>query len=213
MRTWIKICGTTSIADALASVRAGADAVGFIFAASPRRVTAQKAQEIIRELPPNVERIGVFMDSTVDEISKTVSEVDLTGIQLHGEESAEEIYSRLPRDRRSFMRIIKTILVRDGFEQKFESLKSADSVINAWLFDSGTGSGVTFDWKVAKGRLGKREQFIIAGGLTADNVGQAMAEFCPWGVDVVSGVERERGKKDHEKLKAFVAAVRKAEQQ
>ena len=213
MRTWIKICGTTSIADALASVQAGADALGFIFAASARRVTPQKAQEIIRELPPNVERIGVFMDATADEVAKTVSEVDLTGIQLHGDESAQEVYSRLPRDRRSFMRIIKTILVRDGFEQKFESIQSADSVINAWLFDSGTGSGVTFDWKVARGRLGKRERFIIAGGLNPENVGQAMAEFLPWGVDVVSGVERERGHKDHDKLKAFVAAVRKAEQQ
>ncbi len=213
MRTWIKICGTTSIADALAAVQAGADAVGFIFAASPRRVTAQKAQEIIRELPPKVERIGVFMDAPADEVAKTVSEVDLTGIQLHGEESAPEIYGQLPRDRRSFMRIIKTILVRDGFAQKFESMKSADSVINAWLFDSGSGSGVTFDWKVAREKLGMTERFIIAGGLTPENVGQAMAEFSPWGVDVVSGVERERGQKDHEKLKAFVAAVRKAEQQ
>ncbi len=213
MRTWIKICGTTSIADALASVQAGADALGFIFAASARRVTAEKAQEIIRELPPNVERIGVFMNAAADEVAKTVSEVDLTGVQLHGEESGQEIYSRLPRDKRPFMRIIKTILVRDGFEKKFESSKSEDSVINAWLFDSGTGSGVTFDWKVAREKLPKPERFIIAGGLTPENVRQAMAEFSPWGVDVVSGVERERGHKDHEKLKVFVAAVRKAEQQ
>src|SRR5258708_28098461 len=166
MRTWIKICGSRSIADALASVQAGADALGFIFAASARRVSVQKAQEIIRELPPKVERIGVFMNAAADEVAKTVNEVDLTGIQLHGEESAPEIYGQLPRDRRSFMRIIKTILVRDGFAQKFESMKSADSVINAWLFDSGSGSGVTFDWKVAREKLGMTQRFIIAGGLT-----------------------------------------------
>src|SRR5258708_39337222 len=129
MRTWIKICGTTSIADALAAVQAGADAVGFIFAASPRRVTAQKAQEIIRELPPKVERISVFLDAPADEVAKTASEGDMTGIQLHGEQSAPEIYGQLPRDRTSLMRIIKTILVRDGFAQKIEAMKSADTAV------------------------------------------------------------------------------------
>ena len=161
-------------------------------------------------MPPNVERIGVFMDSTADEVSKTVSEVDLTGIQLHGEESVQEIYDKLPSDRRDSLRIIKTVLVRNGFAMKL----SAEAFVNAWLFDSGAGSGVTFDWKSARERLGQAPgRFIIAGGLTPENVVQAMAEFSPWGVDVVSGVERERGHKNPEKLKAFVAAVRKAEQQ
>src|SRR5258708_28532097 len=105
MRTWIIICGATSMADALAAVQAGADAVGFIFATSPRRVTAEKAQEIIRELPPKVERIGVFMDAPADEVAKTVSEVDLNGIQLHGEESAPQVYGQRPRAGISLIRL------------------------------------------------------------------------------------------------------------
>jgi phosphoribosylanthranilate isomerase len=212
MRTWIKICGTTSIEDALASVQAGADALGFIFTPSPRRITAQKAQEIIRELPATVERIGVFLDDTADQIRKTVMEVDLTGIQLHGNESASEVYGQLPEDLRDALRIIKSIKVRDGFEKDLDVAMAPPGPVNAWLFDPGAGSGKTFDWKTARMQLGERQgPFILAGGLSPQNVDVAVKIFAPWGVDVVSGVEKEPGRKDHEKLKAFVTAVRKAD--
>lgn len=214
MRTWIKICGTTSIEDALASVQAGADALGFIFASSPRRVTLQKAQEIIRELPATVERVGVFLNETVEQIRKTVMEVDLTGIQLHGNETALEIYSEIPEDRQDSLQIIKSIRVRDGFEKDLDAALATPWAVDAWLFDPGAGSGKAFDWKAARAQLAERQgRFILAGGLSPQNVEEAVRIFLPWGVDVVSGVEKEPGRKDHEKLKAFVGAVRKAEQE
>jgi phosphoribosylanthranilate isomerase len=213
MHTWIKICGTTCLEDALQSIEAGANALGFIFAPSKRRVTPEQAQQIIRELPQAVERIGVFMNSAPAEIASIASEAGLTGIQMHGDESSAEIYSQLPVGRRDALRKIKTILVQDGFEDRFDVAVTA-GMVDAYLLDSGAGSGKTFDWQAARARLdGRQERLIIAGGLSPDNVGEAIRAFKPWGVDVVTGVEREPGRKDPEKLKAFVAAVRRAEQQ
>ncbi len=195
-------------------MEAGADALGFIFAPSSRRITPEKAREIIRQLPASVERIGVFLNGTVDEIRKVVMEVDLTGIQLHGNEFAPEIWSYIPKTRRDQLRIIKTILVRDRFEMNLDMGMAVPGVVDAWLFDSGAGSGKTFDWQAARVQLGERQgRFIIAGGLTPENAGEAVRTFSPWGVDAVSGIEAEPGRKDPEKLKAFVAAVRKAEHQ
>lgn len=211
MTTWIKFCGTTSVEDALASVEAGADALGFIFASSPRRVTAQQARQIIHELPQNVERVGVFRHATAEEIRKIVTEVALTGIQLHGDENLAEVYDSLPRSRRDSLRIIRTLIVEKGFEAQLDA--GNGPVVSAWLLDSGAGSGRTFDWQAARARLGERqEKLIIAGGLTPGNVGDAIRTFSPWGVDVVSGIEQEPGRKDPVKTREFVAAVRKAEQ-
>jgi len=211
MRTWIKICGTTSLEDALSSIEAGADALGFIFAPSKRHVSMEQAQAIIRELPRGVEKIGVFMNNSAAEIAELVGQVELTGIQMHGKEVPQEVYNSLPRDRRNSMRTIKTVLVQQGSEITIDDA-GAPGVVSAWLLDSGAGSGKTFDWHAARAQLGeKKGSFIIAGGLTPENVGEAMRVFQPWGVDVVTGVEREPGRKDRDKLKAFVAAVRKAE--
>jgi phosphoribosylanthranilate isomerase len=214
MRAWIKICGTTSLEDAFSSIEAGADALGFIFAPSKRRILPENAQKIIRELPPNIEKVGVFMDAGAMGIRQVVREVDLTGIQMHGEgEFPPEVYSYLPEDRRDGLRKIKTVIVQEAFEGRFDAYAAVPGVVDAWLFDSGAGSGQTFDWQSARAKLGKRQgQFIVAGGLNSQNVGDAIRAFKPWGVDVVSGVEREPGRKDPEKLKAFVAAVREAEQ-
>jgi phosphoribosylanthranilate isomerase len=212
MHTWIKICGTTSLEDALSSMEAGADALGFIFAPSKRQVSPEQAQRIISQLPSEVERIGVFMNKPAAEIAKIVSAVELTGIQMHGKEVPQEVYNSLPRERRNSMRTIKTVLVQQGSDITLDDA-GAPGVVGAWLLDSGAGSGKTFDWHAARAQLGERKgTFIIAGGLTPENVGEAMRVFMPWGVDVVTGVEREPGRKDPEKLKAFVAAVRKAEQ-
>ena len=212
MRTWIKICGTTCLEDALSSIAAGADALGFIFAPSKRQVSPGQAQQIISELPREIERIGVFMNSSAAEIAEIVSRVELTGIQMHGKEVPQEVYNSLPSDRRNSMRTIKTVLVQQGSEITLDDA-GAPGVVGAWLLDSGAGSGKTFDWQAARAQLGERKgTFIVAGGLTPENVGEAMRIMKPWGVDVVTGVEREPGRKDPEKLKAFVAAVRRAEQ-
>jgi phosphoribosylanthranilate isomerase len=213
MHTWIKICGTTCLEDALESVEAGADALGFIFASSKRHVSPEQAQRIIRDLPRGVERIGVFMNSSAAEIASIASAVDLSGIQMHGQESAAEVYDRLPANRRDSMRKIKTVLVEPGFELRLDSGLDSTGPVDAWLLDSGAGSGKAFDWQATRKQMGDRQQrIIIAGGLTPEKVEEAVRTFTPWGVDVVTGVEREPGRKDPEKLKAFVAAVRRAEQ-
>jgi phosphoribosylanthranilate isomerase len=214
MRTWIKNCGTTSLEDALSSMEAGADALGFIFAPSKRRILPENAQKIIRELPPKIEKIGVFLDAGAMGIRQVLSEVDLTGIQMHGESDfPAEVYSYLPTDRRDRLRKMKTVIVQEAFEIRVDVYAAVAGVIDTWLFDSGAGSGQTFDWQSARTQLGERRgQFVVAGGLTPENVGEAIRTFRPWGVDVVTGVEREPGRKDPEKLKAFVTAVRKVEQ-
>jgi len=208
MSTWIKFCGTTSVDDALASVEAGANALGFIFAASKRQVTLEKAREIIRDLPGEVEKIGVFVDESAEEIRSCVEEARLTGIQLHDPKLLVGLENRLRLAQQQGLRIIKTLIVTDGVSLP-RNTKEAD----VWLLDSGAGSGKTFDWQAVRAQLAERQgRFIIAGGLTPQNVSEAVGIFSPWGVDVVSGIEREPGRKDREKMKAFVAAVRKAEQ-
>ncbi|MGZ4860940.1 MAG: phosphoribosylanthranilate isomerase, partial [Candidatus Angelobacter sp.] len=179
MRTWIKICGTTSLEDALSSIEAGADALGFIFAPSKRRVSTEQAQRIISQLPREVERIGVFMEAGAMKIRQVVSEVDLTGIQMHGEaDFPAEVYSYLPADRRDSLRKMKTVIVQEAFEIRVDAYAAVAGVVDTWLLDSGAGSGQTFDWQSARTQLGERQgQFVIAGGLTPENVGEAMRTF------------------------------------
>lgn len=214
MRTWIKICGTTCLEDAQASIAAGADALGFVFAPSKRRISAEQARQIIARLPQNVERIGVFADEAADRIVKISKQAGLTGVQLHGGEKPafiRELRGKLRR--RELKSIIQAILVNDELESRFARICSQDDGVDFVLLDSGGGSGRTFDWQKVQPLLGQNhKRLIVAGGLHAGNVGEAIRKFSPWGVDAVSGVEKEPGRKDLEKLKAFVAAVRRAEQ-
>jgi phosphoribosylanthranilate isomerase len=214
MRTWIKFCATTSIEDAAASMEAGADALGFVFAPSKRRVTPEQAQAIVARVPAGIERIGVFHNESAARIRSIVDEVGLTAVQLHGDETPEymtDLFARWPRTPR--IGIVKTVLVDKNFSEKLAVLCGKRECADCILFDSGAGSGKTFDWENLKTALREYSgRFIIAGGLNPENVGEAVKKFSPWGVDVVTGVEREPGRKDPEKLKAFVAAVRKAEQ-
>lgn len=214
MRTWIKICATTSIDDALASVAAGADALGFVFAPSKRRLSAEKAREIIAQLPENIERIGVFQSESAELIAELVEQVGLTGVQLHGVETPAFIGEVTAKFRSGTpVKVIKTVLVNDSFEERFAEVCQNSDGVDSILLDSGGGSGRTFDWLKAQPLLQHcRKRLIIAGGLNAENVGDAIRLLSPWGVDVVSGVEREPGRKDHQKLKAFVEAVQKADQ-
>ena len=215
--TWIKICGTTSLTDAELSVSCGADALGFIFAESPRRIGLVLAAEIIGALPADVEKIGVFVNESPDRVAEIAARVGLTGVQLQGDESA----AQLPEFRQAVgkRRIIKTVqasrLLAEGQDEWTPNLKSPGH-IDAVLLDSGSaakpgGTGIPFDWEKAlplARTIQSAAPLIVAGGLNPQNVGEALRLFHPWGVDVVSGVEREPGKKDEVKLREFIAAVR-----
>ena len=222
MHTWIKFCATTSLDDALASIEAGADALGFVFAPSKRQVTPEQVQAITAKIPENIQRVGVFQNEDLERVLATAEQAGLTTVQLHGEEIPA--YMNTLRSRwkgPARLEIIKTVLMDDSFVSRFSALTEDGHSFDAILFDSGAGSGKTFQWSKliecfnrfgADGMTGYKGRIIIAGGLNPVNVTEAMKMFQPWGVDVVSGVEREPGHKDPEKLKAFVAAVRKAEQ-
>jgi phosphoribosylanthranilate isomerase len=217
--TWVKICGTTNLYDAQAGLAAGADALGFIFAPSSRRIEIDQAAEIISSLTDDIERIGIFVNETPARVAEMVQQAGLTGVQLHGDEPADEMLQY--RQALGQRKIIKTL-------QACELLNSPESLnsyvrtrqsVDAILLDAGSptqrgGTGQTFDWTAAAPIVAKiRAQMpvIIAGGLNPENVVEAVRLFAPWGVDVISGVERETGKKDEAKLRSFVGAVRQTQ--
>jgi phosphoribosylanthranilate isomerase len=222
--TWIKICGTTNLEDALAAAEAGADALGFVFAPSPRRISPRDAARIITALPVSVEKIGVFVNQSLELVLDTVHKAGLTGVQLHGEEDGR-FARRLQEEHGSGqLRVIKVVAMGEVGQGKGKGLaiaaqEDAAKMFSALLLDSGGsgkrgGSGALFDWQEAAPLarlLAKRVALIIAGGLNPDNVAKALRTFHPWGVDVVSGVEQAPGKKDIEKVRMFVAAVRQFE--
>jgi phosphoribosylanthranilate isomerase len=216
MRLWIKICANTSLGDAQLAAEAGADAVGFVFAPSPRRVTAELAGQIVRQLPAAIEKIGVFVDASFDEIAKTVEAAGLTGVQLHFDAPAA-LAAQL-RDRFGPKLRILGVVHFDARAGKRVAAIARDEHIDALLVDSRTaaavgGTGVAFDWSAAQGLIfdaGGPMKFVAAGGLTPENVAEAIATLNPWGVDVVSGVEAAPGRKDSAKVRAFVANARAA---
>jgi phosphoribosylanthranilate isomerase len=216
--TWIKICATTNLDDALASIDAGANALGFILTASPRQLTPESAAEIIAALPASVEKIGVVVNQTPETLAKLANDTGLTGLQLHGDEPPDQ----LPEYRRALglRKIIKTLQAREllGAPDTLDAYLRNSKSIDGILLDSGSpvargGSGQTFDWHAALPIVERIKQVlpvIMAGGLTPDNVADAIRLFDPCGVDVVSGVELSSGKKDRAKLHAFIAATRGA---
>jgi phosphoribosylanthranilate isomerase len=219
--TWIKICATTNLRDAQASVAAGANALGFIFAPSTRRIEIRTAAEIIAALPAGIEKIGVCVNETPERVAEIAAQAGLTGAQLHGDEPAAQLadYQQVLGGRK----LIKTLQAREvlaeGGDRILQSYLDMSGSLDAILLDSGVpsrrgGTGVPFDWEAALPlvqRIKAVLPLIIAGGLTPDNVGQVIRLFEPWGVDVVSGVECEAGKKDDAKLRSFIAAARQTE--
>jgi len=214
MSIWIKICGTTSLKDARLAVEAGADAVGFVFAPSPRRVTVAEVAAIAPHLPGEVEKIGVFVDATLDEIYAAVRACRLTGVQLHSE-AGPEMLEKLRALLGPELRILR--VVHFGPEAASQAaMIAANAHVDALLVDSRTatavgGTGVAFDWATARATLFRgsaRVKMVAAGGLNPENVSEAIATLRPWGVDVVSGVEAEAGRKDPIKVREFVARVR-----
>jgi len=217
MSLWIKICANTSLEDAMIAAEAGADAVGFVFAPSPRRVTAEQVAAIVPRLPAEIEKIGVFVDATVDEIAATVEAAGLTGVQLHWDAPAE-LPAALRARLGSSLRILGVVHF-DGNASEVASAVSREKNVDAILVDSRTGTalggtGKSYDWAAARRVLFSRSgqlKLIAAGGLTPENVAEAIATLRPWGVDVVSGVEAAPGRKDAAKVRAFIANARAAQ--
>ncbi|MBV8208269.1 MAG: phosphoribosylanthranilate isomerase [Acidobacteria bacterium] len=214
---WVKICGIANLDDAAAAIEAGADAIGFVFAPSPRRISPRDAARVIGVVPDKVEKIGVFVNQQYDIILKTVAEAGLTGVQLHGEEDGQFI-EELRNESKLPIRVVKSITVREGFESGFSEFEDHGRP-DVFLLDSGGaaargGTGKRFDWRSSAPLVrlaARRHHIIIAGGLTPDNVAEAVKQFRPYGVDVASGVELEPGKKDHDKVRQFISATRKAD--
>jgi phosphoribosylanthranilate isomerase len=216
MSMWIKICANTSLSDAMLAAKAGADAVGFVFAPSPRQVTAEHVAAIVPELPAETEKIGVFVGASVDEIVATVEAAGLTGVQLHSEVTADAT-AKLRARLGPGLRILRVVHFEAGAPEH-AAAAAQDASVDAILIDSRTatavgGTGKSYDWAEARRTLferAKEMKLIAAGGLTPDNVTEAIATLHPWGVDVVSGVEVVPGRKDAAKVRAFIAIARAA---
>ena len=213
--TWVKICWMTNLEDALCAVEAGADAVGFVFyEKSPRCVTVETAREICAKLPGSVEKVGVFVNESPERVSAMTDRAELTAAQLHGDEYRSA--DRYALQVRTFFSLSIPECLR-GFRGPVGfSVMPRFPGIAGVLLDSGTpglrgGTGEVFAWEESRHLVRYLTSLcpvVIAGGLTPANVKQATELLSPWGVDVVSGVEERPGKKDPEKVRAFVRAVR-----
>jgi phosphoribosylanthranilate isomerase len=200
--TRIKICGITNIADALKAVELGADALGFNFyPKSPRFVSEEAAREIIRKLPPFLVLVGIFVNEPSEMIRKILESTGIQAIQLQGDESPD-FCSQFSQP------IIKAIRIKDQNSMKtIEDYRVSALLLDCYSPGHYGGSGKAFDWSLAV-EARKYGRIILAGGLGPDNITEAIREVKPYGVDVCSGVEKEPGKKDHKKLKAFIQTVR-----
>jgi len=204
----VKVCGITSPADARAAADAGAAAIGLVFwPRSPRAVDLPSARGIVAALPPFVLRVGVFVDEQPDVMARIADSVGLDVLQLHGEEPPEMI-AALAR------RALKAVRVGPGFRPE-QALRYASHAAGLLLdtkdADRPGGSGRPFDWSLVAGLRERVGFLVLAGGLTPDNVAEAVRAVRPDAVDVSSGVESAPGRKDPGKLRAFVAAVRSAQ--
>jgi len=199
----VKVCGITNLEDALAAAELGADALGFVLAASPRQVTPENLRHLVAELPPLVLKVGVFVDSPLEEVRRVMSDCGLNLAQLHGSESPEYCEALFPRT-------IKAFQVKDATVLKQLPLYRASAyLLDGYHSKLKGGSGQSFDWEIARQAKGLG-RIILSGGLTPENVAQAIAIARPYGVDVSSGVEASPGKKDHRKLAAFIQAVKES---
>jgi phosphoribosylanthranilate isomerase len=206
MRVRVKICGITNVEDAQVAVDAGADALGFIFCeSSPRYLSPSAAARIIQTVPPFVAKVGVFVNSPEESVRRILSECGIDTLQFHGDEPPE-FCGGFP------CKVIKAFRVQDE-----DSLRRASAYRNyAWLLDSyvpgqSGGTGVQFNWELARRAIRESARVILAGGLTPENIGQAVRQVRPYGVDVSSGVEAKPGRKDHAKVKLFIREAKTAD--
>lgn len=218
--TWVKICGNTSLPDAQLAIEYGADALGFVFAGSKRRVTSAHVATITPHLPQNVERVGVFYSRDAAEIASVIEQAGLSAAQLHGGLDlglVEQLRHRLG-EKLGLIQTLHWVVGSDSAQTLKEELAeiAALGMVDRVLVDSrvgsaGGGTGIAFDWKAARSVLQQaapQVRIIAAGGLRPENVGEAIRELSPWGVDVASGVEAGPGQKDPEKLRAFLQAAK-----
>ena len=218
--TWVKICGTTNLEDALLAVEAGADAVGFVFyEKSPRCVTVERAREIVEKLPGRIEKVGVFVNEPEDALLAVADGAGLTAVQMHGDNEDPHVADLIAKSRPQ-VKVLAAISMRHPNPAGWAMMWHPDSV-QAFLLDSGGssqpgGTGEVFDWTAALPTLEdmrRLAKIVAAGGLTSANVRSAIEILKPWGVDVASGVEARPGKKDPEKVRAFVRAVREMDRE
>ena len=205
MSTIVKICGMTNPEDAVAAAEAGADAVGLMFyEKSSRNISLATASEIVRALPPYIIKVGVFVNPEEDVVSRVIGELGLNIAQFHGDETPE-FCQLFP------VMTIKAFRVRDA--ASLEALPNYPT--DAWLLDAYVadqlgGTGAKFNWELAVAAQKLGRPIFLAGGLTPENVGDAVRQVHPYAVDVSSGVESAPGKKDHAKMRAFVKAAKAA---
>lgn len=197
----VKICGITSEADALLAVGLGADAIGFVFAPSPRQIAAQVARRISERVPPEILTVGVFRNESPKRVVQIVNSIGLRAAQLHGDETADDtryVAERVPVTIKAFPAGHRNIRQLERY--------GADYI----MVDSDSpGSGRVFDWRLAEGVVDP-SRLVVSGGLDPGNVADAVAHLNPHGVDVSSGVESSPGVKDPRKVRAFVVAAREA---
>ncbi len=203
--TRVKICGITSAEDASAAVKAGADALGFVFVpGTPRLVHPEAAERIVAGLPPFVTAVGVFVDQPLEEVLRIASRCNLQAVQLHGDEP-EDYSRRIP------LKVIKAVRVRDAWDLRPVSTYPAHAfLLDAFVEGQAGGTGTTISWDLAF-QVKDRAPIILSGGLRPETVGLAVRRVRPYGVDVSSGVEACPGRKDHQKVREFIAAVHQAD--
>jgi phosphoribosylanthranilate isomerase len=208
--TLVKICGITNLDDALAAVDAGADALGFNFyTRSPRYISPADARKLIDHLPPSILKVGVFVNEELQSLLCIASEANLSAVQLHGDESPD--YCRQVRG--------KYVIKAFGAKLNFDWDAVALYDVQAIMFDTKDellrgGTGRIFDWAIAQGAVESVKssaKLFLAGGLSPENVGEAIKTVRPYAVDACSSLEETPGKKNHERMRAFVKAVRSVE--
>lgn len=203
-KTNVKICGITNLTDACTAVRLGADALGFVFAPSPRRVTPQTARDIIRALPPFVKTVGVFVNEAPASIRRVINDCDLDLVQLHGDESPDLCDELMPYT-------IKALRIKD--ETSLQTGKAYYGKVRALLLDTYSnekagGTGKTFDWELAIQIKKQGTPIILSGGLTPANIVAAIHTVKPYAVDVNSGLEERPGKKSPTLIRDLMKKVR-----
>ncbi|MEQ1642370.1 MAG: phosphoribosylanthranilate isomerase [Pyrinomonadaceae bacterium] len=205
----VKICGITSLADAKHAADCGADAIGFNFyAVSKRYISSPLAAEIVERVTMRVEKVGVFVNATVEEIVEIEDAVQLDAVQLHGDETPEFIEELRGE---SDATIIKAIRIGPDFDPNDVLQYKADAILlDAFSKVERGGTGETFDWAIASHLVILVDQVYLAGGLTPENVAEAIRVVGPYAVDVASGVEASPGMKDRDKVAAFIKAAKEA---
>jgi phosphoribosylanthranilate isomerase len=223
--TWVKICGMTNLEDALVAVEAGADAVGFVFyEKSPRCVNVETAREIVEKLPKSIEKVGVFAGDSLEHAVNMGRRAGFDALQLYllthrRFASDPDLQARATgaQGLKAYIALPISLFLGEGSKNVAGLARERPAgVLDTLFLDSGTaqkpgGTGVPFDWREAANavkELSLHQKIVVAGGLTPQNVGEAIEILKPWGVDVVSGVEARPGKKDPAKVRAFVRAVR-----